>query len=464
MARAGVREVAFRIRRWWVRLSVGLGAALGGLLLLWGYPHAHAVLVRSSSLRAEDVEATLARIPLLPSSRRADLGVRYLYDPAIFDPPRALEHLRRAVRESPFDYRNWMHLGQGYEAVGDRARAEAAYRQAIACAPEYFLPRWLYANFLLKHGERERALEAFARAARLHPEAVANIAALLQNEERIAQLARLVPEADVRARLCAFLLSRGSLSEAVSLWRDLEWSEKVKFGLARLMIARGISTEQYALARALWCALGQRLFGRAACSDDLVWNGGFELAPLREMVPALSLSTLGMSEEFAVLDRDFDWRIEDEAGVLTRIAREEPYEGERVLRIEFTRPENVRFSGVTQLVLLRPAAIYEVRFAYKAEVRGDPRVVVEIVGARRGVPEENGVLFRWSLPREAGRTGWTLVREVFRTPPETSLVLLRIRRVPADALADFVKGRLWFDAFSIRPIGEGAGPAERETS
>jgi|DewCreStandDraft_3_1066083.scaffolds.fasta_scaffold00258_12 tetratricopeptide (TPR) repeat protein len=464
MARAGVREVAFRIRRWWVRLSVGLGAALGGLFLLWGYPHAHAVLVRSSSLRAEDVEATLARIPLLPSSRRADLGVRYLYDPAIFDPPRALEHLRRAVRESPFDYRNWMHLGQGYEAVGDRARAEAAYRQAIACAPEYFLPRWLYANFLLKHGERERALEAFARAARLHPEAVANIAALLQNEERIVQLARLVPEADVRARLCAFLLSRGSLSEAVSLWRDLEWSEKAKFGLARLMIARGIGTERYALARALWCTLGQRLFERAACSDDLVWNGGFELAPLREMVPALSLSTLGMSEEFAVLDRDFDWRIEDEAGVLTRIAREESYEGERALRIEFTRPENVRFSGVTQLVLLRPAATYEVRFAYKAEVRGDPRVVVEIVGARRGVPEENGVLFRWSLPREADRTGWTLVREVFRAPPETSLVLLRIRRVPADALADFVKGRLWFDAFSIRPIGEGARPAERETS
>ncbi len=462
MARAEVREVVFRIRWRWVRLSAGVGAALGGLLLLWGYPQVQAVLVRSSSLRAEDVEATLARAPLLPSSTRAHLGVRYLYDPAIFDPPRALEHLRRAVRESPFDYRNWMHLGQGYEAVGDRARAEAAYRQAIAWAPEYFLPRWLYANFLLKHGERERALEAFARAARAHPEAAANIAALLQNEERVAQLARLVPEADVRARLCAFLLSRGALSAAVSLWRDLDWNEKAKLGLARIMIARGISTEHYALARALWCALGRRLSERAACSDDLVWNGGFELAPLREMVPALSLSTLGVSEEFAVPDRDFDWQIENEAGVMTRIAREEPYQGERALRIEFTRHENVRFSGVAQFVLLRPAATYEVCFAYKAEVRGDPRVVVEIVGARRGVPEENAVLFRWSLPREAGRAGWTLVREVFRTTPETSLALLRIRRVPADALADFVKGRLWFDAFSIHPIEDGVRPAEGE--
>ncbi len=120
------------------------------------------------------------------------------------------------------------------------------------------------------------------------------------------------------------------------------------------------------------------------------------------------------------------------------------------------KPEGVRFSGVAQLVLLRPATPYELRFAFRADLRGDPRVLVEIVEAPRGVPQEDRVLLRWWMPPEANRTGWVLVRETFRTSPTTSLALLRVRREPAASLADFVSGRIWFDAFAIRPIEAGA--------
>ncbi|MCS6817915.1 MAG: hypothetical protein NZ746_11130, partial [Blastocatellia bacterium] len=124
----------------------------------------------------------------------------------------------------------------------------------------------------------------------------------------------------------------------------------------------------------------------------------------------------------------------------------------RALRLQFVRHEGVRFSGIGQLVLLHPAMTYELCFAYRADLRGDPRMLVEIIEAPRGVPQEDRVLLRWKMPPEANRTLWTSVCEIFQTSPTTSLVLLRLRREPAASLADFVKGHIWFDAFAIRPI------------
>jgi len=462
MARAGVRDVRFRVRPLWARLSLGIGAVLGGLLLLWGYPRAQALLVRSLSLRAEDAEGVLASLPVSPSSVRVGLGLRYLYDPLTFDPRRALMHLQRALRENPFDFRNWVHLGQGYEAAGDRVRAEAAYRQALASAPAYFLPRWLYANFLLKQGDSDRALDVFADAARANPEALANIAELLQDAERWERLGRRISDAHVRARLCAVLLSRGALRSASALWRDLPWSEELKVELARRAISRGISTGEYALAHALWDDLRQHIYGRGEPSEEFVWNGGFELVPLSEAIAHRPLPAFGLDEESAVPERGFDWQIQSDEQVVAGIVRDVSYEGERALQLEFVRHEAVRFSGVSQFVLLRPATAYELRFAYRADVRGDPRVSVDVVEARRGVPQEDAVLFRWMAPPGAGRTEWTLVRGTFEVSSEAPLVLLRLRREPAPSLADFVKGRVWFDAFSIRPIQRRALVAEGE--
>ncbi len=419
--------------------------------------------MRSLSLRAEDAEGVLASLPVIPSSVRVGLGLRYLYDPLTFDPRRALAHLQRALQENPFEFRNWMHLGQGYEAVGDRARAEAAYRQALAGAPQYFLPRWLYGNFLLKQGDSDRALDAFADAARANPEALANIAELLQDVERLERFGRRISDMHVRARLCAVLLSRGALWSAFALWRGLPWDEELKLKLARILISRGIGAGEYALAHAIWGDLRQRVYGHHGdATEECVWNGGFELVPLAERITDPPLAAFGLGEESVIPEREFDWRIQSDEQVAARIVRDASYEGERALRLEFVRHEAVRFSGVSQFVLLRPATAYELRFAYAADVRGDPRVSVEIVEVRQGGPREGSVLFRWSLLPKADRTGWTLVRGTFETSPETSLVLLRLRRDPAPSLADFVKGRVWFDAFSIRPIREHAQSADGE--
>ncbi|MCS6816736.1 MAG: hypothetical protein NZ746_05060, partial [Blastocatellia bacterium] len=375
MAEADVRDGSFVIRHRGIRLIVGIGAALGGLLLFWGYPHARALLIGTHSLRVEDVDAALSAIPIIPSGVRARLGVHYLYDPLAFDPQRALGHLQRAVHEQPFDFRSWMHLGQGYEAVGDRARADAAYRRAIACAPEYFLPQWLYANFLLKHGERERAIEVFARAARANPEAVPNIAELLQDVESLQRLDRLAATASVRARLCAFLLARGELASALALWRDLAWDddEETKLWLARALISRGISLGETERAHALWRAVGERIY--AVAGQGLVWNGGFEHALFKERVADPPPPLLGSIRGSDLFDRDFDWRIESDEGVVATIVRGDSHEGERALRLQFVRHEGVRFSGIGQLVLLHPAMTYELCFAYRADLRGDPRML-----------------------------------------------------------------------------------------
>lgn len=460
MAEAGVRDVRVVVSHWGARLGLGIGAALSAFLLLWEYPRAQTLLVRSQSLRAEDLEAVLAWTPSIPSEARARLGLLYLYDPLTFDPERAREHLRRAVRENPFDFQNWMHLGQGYEAVGDRRQAEAAYRLALMCAPRYFLPQWLYAHFLLKQGERQRALEAFARAARLNPEAVPNIGAVLEDAELLLQMDRAARSASVRARLCAFLISRGALGPALSLWRALEGEEGTKLWLARALIWRGIGAGEYALAHTLWRTVVQKLFDHGITPPEAIWNGSFELPSLEQAMAAMPRPPFEIPWEPEASGPSFEWKIEGTDRVLAAVTDSEAYQGKRAVQIEFVGSEGVRFSGIAQFVLLRPETSYELRFACKADLRGDPRLLVEIVDAPRGVPQPTAVRLRWELPPEAKATGWTLVRRSFETGP-AELVLLRIRREPSASLADFVKGRIWFDAFSIRPIPQNDSESER---
>jgi len=40
----------------------------------------------------------------------------------------------------------------------------------------------------------------------------------------------------------------------------------------------------------------------------------------------------------------------------------------------------------------------------------------------------------------------------FETPADTRAVIVRIVRKPRESYYDFVKGKIWFDAFTVEPL------------
>jgi tetratricopeptide (TPR) repeat protein len=120
----GVRAIAFLGTG--QPLGIGIGAALLVLPVLGAWALVRELLfgVRSGrlvrALRAEGALPgdDLARRP----SGRAD---RAAADAAFDD-------YRVAVEREPGDWRAWLRLGLAYDASGDRRRARAAVRQAIA--------------------------------------------------------------------------------------------------------------------------------------------------------------------------------------------------------------------------------------------------------------------------------------------------------------------------------------------
>src|SRR5215203_4274806 len=69
----------------------------------------------------------------------------------------AIAEYQKAVSLSPNDYRLWMSLGTAREQSGDPAKAEQAFRRAVALAPAYAYPRWYLGNLLLRNGRYDDA-------------------------------------------------------------------------------------------------------------------------------------------------------------------------------------------------------------------------------------------------------------------------------------------------------------------
>jgi len=85
------------------------------------------------------------------------------------EPGRALPLIERALATAPADGENFGNLAFARDALGDGAAALEAARQAATLSPANPRLRILLGDLALKAGDREQALEAWARAAELEP-------------------------------------------------------------------------------------------------------------------------------------------------------------------------------------------------------------------------------------------------------------------------------------------------------
>lgn len=433
-----VREVEIRVVAAWTRLGLLL---LTGAVLVWG------IVQLLDRVHGAQMANLIGGVPTLESALvydpgqadvHARLGTYYLYDPFLFNPPRAVHHFEMAVRLQPFNCRAWSDLGRAYEQQADWVRAERAYQLGIELAPNYFYPRWAYANYLLRRGDLQRALAEFRRVADISPGSTSNICQLVWQATggdlaALTQFGVELQSGSAKWGICQCLVKVQEYQGAVDVWNTISLDDATKLETGRSLIPGLIEARQWSPAHQVWQGVMKKITGDVSPADRRFWNGGFE----RE-----------------VTIRGFDWTIGSSQEVEARIDTTEHHEGRQSLRLEFKQRRKVSFNSVTHDLWVDPSTVYRLQFYYKAD----------------GLPEDNGLAVvvtdaeaptRLSLQSDPlGReTEWTRRHMIIETPEETRILRLRIVRRPVGEIYDYVEGRVWFDSFSLEPVVQEQTPS-----
>jgi len=372
----------------------------------------------------EGLEDALRFIPTAPEVHE-QLGMIYLLDPAHFDPPKAVASFRQAVRLSPYDVRYWMGLGRACEANGEWEHAARAYERAIALAPQHFRPRWLYANFLLRRGQTDAALGHLWALVEATPDVVENVCDLIWHvREGDATVLRRLAEGRpswVAMKIGEYLLAKGRAEEAVALWWALpRWDDAAREGGRRLV--RGlVRARQWAEAERVWREWLRREHGREPATT--FWNGDFA---------------------HPIVEGGLDWQVTSSRDVAASIDESVGYGDSRSLVLEFRGHEGVQYAGVRREIVVEPATRYVLQFAYKTQgMFSSNGLYIEITDA------EDAHRMRVRRESLAASQEWALVRLEFVTTAETRAVHLVLGREPTHPLHDYIRGRVWFDAFTL---------------
>jgi hypothetical protein len=381
----------------------------------------------------ENLQAALAHDPS-QAKVHTRLGLYYLYDPFLFNPAQAIHHFGAAVSLHPFAWDGWSNLASAYEQQADMTNAAQSHLTAITLAPNYFYPRWAYANFLLRQGKLDHALGEFRRVADVYPETVGNICELIWqatagNSETLVRFGSSLRSNQAKAGLSQYLARRAEYRQAVDLWQKLPKNDPTRMETGRQLVSTLTQARQWSLARLIWLDVAGKtaeVNGNAGSADLAFWNGDFEFNP----TPAA-----------------FDWSIASTPEVDAGFDPFQSFHGKRSLVLDFKRYDRVNFEGITHDLWVEPSTRHVLQFYYKTEqVPQDNGLAIVLTDAL--APDR----FRIESPPLESTEQWSRQKITFETPAETWVLRLHIVRRPVGQVYDYIAGKVWFDTFSLTPI------------
>jgi tetratricopeptide (TPR) repeat protein len=394
----------------------------------------------------QQLDAALAAMHLAPDDPWTHWVVAGLKKKTLLpgDLEEAVHHYEEAVRLSPNDYRFWLDLGRTREEMGDGAGGEKALRRAVELAPSYAYPHWYLGNLLLRAGRSEEAFAELQRAAEANPELrpqLFNVAWTLYGQN-IDEIKKVVGDSAVaRAEFATYLIGRGRLDDALSLWSGLKPAEK---------------KEQSATGAALMKSLleQKRYHAALSISGDLNPEAGSEKA--KQLVNG------GFEEDIETTGANWlSWQIKsDPPQAQIAIDGSTRRSGARSLRILFKAPSTLSFDNVAQMVVVDPATQYRLEYYVRAEdLKSAGTPVIEIIDASDGK-----TLLGASQPLPAGTYDWQPVTINFKTPPKTEAVTVRIVRATCgtDAVCP-IFGIVWYDDFNLQSIDGATSPRDNKS-
>jgi tetratricopeptide (TPR) repeat protein len=334
------------------------------------------------------------------------------------DPETAARFFKSATTLNPYNASYWLELSRTYRRLANSDLQKDALQHALAAAPSTPEVAWEAANFYWALGDTDRALQEFRVAMERDPYLAA---AALESCWRIKPdaeglLRDVIPHnVDAYSVSLDFLISRNESAAAQRVWnRIVELQQPVEmryvFDYVRFLIER----RQVAPACQAWRQAGSLsdLSGYQPSAENLVVNGDFALP---------------------VLNGGFDWLYEKSSDVSLALDPTESPSGHRSLSILFDS-RGMEDAGIRQFIPVEPNTEYEFSAYFKSEGiegAGGPRFVLtdRFSGANYFASEE---LKNADI--------WKQVDGTFSTGPDTSLLVLRIQRVP---VGNAIRGKLW---------------------
>ena len=348
-------------------------------------------------------------------------------------PQTALENYQAATQLNPHQARYWFDLAAAYQVAGNPAGQREALEHALQAEPTAPDVAWEAANFFLIQGNTERALREFR--------------VVIENDSSLAPIAlqtcwRVRPDADALLRdvvphridsLIAFLsLLQGKqeTDSTIKVWNQLvqvhqKFETRYLFDYVRYLV----QARRPDAAAAAWeqAASVLNLPAYLPTPDNLIVNGGFSLD---------------------VLNGGFDWTYQTQPGVSLLLDASDFREGQRSLSITFEGP-GISDAGIRQWIPVRGATAYDFTAYYKSsayEGAGGPQIVLR--DFYTGEP-----VFTSDPLNDADF--WKAVHSRFTTPASTTLLVLKIERIPAGSP---IRGKLWLDDFQLSPESSEALP------
>ena len=340
------------------------------------------------------------------------------------DPAEAVPKLEAAVSLNPHVARYWLDLAAAYQVLGNINQYTSAIEHALKTEPSDPNIAWEAANFYLIHNDLDQSLPLFRTVIANDPKQTSSALKLCWHatQDVDQMLATALPsEPSPYFAFLNLLTAENEASPAAAVWNALV-SLRKEFSTADAFPYFDYLLQQH------------ETDGAVQVWDELVTRS----ATLQSYTRSGNLVVDGSLEK-SFLNGGFDWRYSVMGGVRLSIDRAEFHAGNQALRMEFKGPA-VPDTGIFEYVPVSANSDYHFDVYTKSEdieSASGPRVAV--LDAYSG---QTYVLSDDSL----GTTGWRLQSADFRTGPETSLVVVTVRRVPGSSL---IKGKFWLDDVSL---------------
>jgi len=338
----------------------------------------------------------------------------------------SVRQLEEAVRRAPHDYRIWTDLGRAYEQSERFADSEAALRRAIELAPEYAIPHWQMANFLLRQDRIDEAKTELKKTTATSSQYRNQVFALAwdffgKNPAIVEELVNDSP--DVRVNLADFYAQRGNGKDSLRMWNSLSADEKVRYEIAGQNIARrlyrtGLARDALTVAREV--GLAKDVVGES------VNNGGFE-------------TFIGTDTENL-----FGWNISRSDGKFEAMPDSQvKSEGSRSLKISFRNYVKPELYNITQVVTVEPGRRYRLTFKLRTDnlrSGGPPLLDIAAYNSYQHIAA--------TQPFPLGSSDWQEMAVDFQVPSGVENVELRTVRVPCSDECP-IAGIIWYDDFRL---------------
>jgi len=340
------------------------------------------------------------------------------------DQKASVSSLEKAVALNSHVAQYWLDLAVGYEVSGDTRLRRYALESALQAEPTAPDVAWQAANFYLVANDVARALPLFQVVMKNDPERLSSTLKLCW---RVTQNANVMLRKAVPAEPISYfaflklLIEKGETGPAKEVWNGLmSLGQPFPVSDAFPYFDYLLQKHETDAAVQVWKELTRQSAELQPYSQpgNLILNGGLE-------------------KDF--LNGGFDWRYSVTDALQLSVDSSEFHSGNQSLRLVFEGPA-VSDGGFFEYVPVLPNTDYRFSVYTKSEdieSASGPRLAV--LDAYSGQPY---VLTDDSL----GTSTWRQQSADFRTRPETSLLVVRVSRVPSYPL---IKGRFWIDDVSL---------------